>query len=604
MGVCRQARRTTFLRIACEFACTAQGAASIACRSKSPESAKPSAGVTRVSMAMYVLFRGKLPNKRELSRAMAELGFPFAILPGSLERQEGYMPMRLWREESGVEFDVENGRETIEEIAKGIDPRFDRIANFHWSSSDDEMLAAMCGSAALAKLVDGIVVEDQELKRFSPDEAAAFAREHLKSCLKPGETTWRKTRPADFRRYLKPLLRQRSDLVLRGRELFVQPVRHVLRGALLDRTGDRYDFRIQPYLKPLWLGAEEHCFRGNLHPRLWSVWRPDFEPLMIDVLGCDVFAPLGQLTSFTDLAAALPTSLRVSAFVLAGERERAEECLRRVESDDCARGADWRQWVQEQRDLLSRDVQDVCAEYHARESRTVKALKLDSIWQPSPFPVELPSAERERQTGEPPFAIEPWLPRPHGLLAGVPEAPDDVRFAKTQLRRDGNPILVAALAHEQAAERHRNREHYVLAARLPNGQLLLLNRGGHDRNDPFRMYLGPAYADGPEGFDLELYGANFGLHASFSENKAGRTWLQDLKVGEIATNQKIWSWSPFLGKETIWDYRGGTKEVFQKDLTDDTFNQWSFPSPGFGSFGPFVEAALHRLRTAGFGELT
>jgi hypothetical protein len=62
-------------------------------------------------MEVHVLFRGKLPSKPALTRTMRELGFPCAISDkGSLEQQNGYMPMRVRREESGVEFDVFDGR--------------------------------------------------------------------------------------------------------------------------------------------------------------------------------------------------------------------------------------------------------------------------------------------------------------------------------------------------------------------------------------------------------------------------------------------------------------------------------------------------------------
>jgi hypothetical protein len=68
-----------------------------------------------MSAEMHVLFRGKLPDKRALSRAMAELGFPLTIAAGLLERQRGFMPMRLRREETGVEFDVFDDRAAVEE---------------------------------------------------------------------------------------------------------------------------------------------------------------------------------------------------------------------------------------------------------------------------------------------------------------------------------------------------------------------------------------------------------------------------------------------------------------------------------------------------------
>src|SRR5258708_22811997 len=112
-----------------------------------------------MAMEMHVIFRGKLPDKRALSRAMAELGFPLTVTAGSLERQSGFMPMRLRREETGVEFDVFNDRAAVEELGgKDVDPSFERSANFRWGGDEDEMLAGGCAAAALAKLVGGGVL--------------------------------------------------------------------------------------------------------------------------------------------------------------------------------------------------------------------------------------------------------------------------------------------------------------------------------------------------------------------------------------------------------------------------------------------------------------
>jgi hypothetical protein len=160
-----------------------------------------------VSIEMHVFFRGKLPDKKALSRAMAELGFPFTIKAGSLERQRGFMPMRLRREETGVEFDV-FGRDHIEDLAgNDFDPRFERSASFRWGGDEDEMLAGLCAAAALAKLVDGVVLAEHEDKLLSPEEAIALARETLKSVLKTEAKPRARTRPADIKRYLKPLLK-------------------------------------------------------------------------------------------------------------------------------------------------------------------------------------------------------------------------------------------------------------------------------------------------------------------------------------------------------------------------------------------------------------
>jgi hypothetical protein len=85
-----------------------------------------------MSMETHVFFRGKLPTRAALSRAMKELGFPFAITPstGSLERQSGFMPMKRRGEETGVEFDVYNDHSSVEEFADvGVDAGFERRAS-------------------------------------------------------------------------------------------------------------------------------------------------------------------------------------------------------------------------------------------------------------------------------------------------------------------------------------------------------------------------------------------------------------------------------------------------------------------------------------------
>src|SRR4051794_24438560 len=100
---------------------------------------------------------------------MAELGFPLTIAAGSLERQKGFMPMRLRREETGVEFEVHNERARIQEIAGGdFDPSFERCANFRWGGDNYQMLCGLCASVALAKLVSGMVLDGETGELLSP----------------------------------------------------------------------------------------------------------------------------------------------------------------------------------------------------------------------------------------------------------------------------------------------------------------------------------------------------------------------------------------------------------------------------------------------------
>jgi hypothetical protein len=289
-----------------------------------------------MSMEMQVFFCGKLPNKSALQKTLKELGFPLALKPatGSLEKQSGYMPMILGREdETGVEFSVFDGREAVEECATGIDPQFDRVANFRWGGDPTEMLVAFICAAALAKLADGLVFEAEEGKLISIDRATAVARELLATTLneqhRPG------TRPSDIKCYLKPLLAMRSDLVLRGRLLLIRPVRHVIRGAFFDRTSDKYTFQIWRYFAPLY--DERHGVGYSGDSLRMTAWESYFEPLLFDTLERDVFDRVAQMVTLSNFADQIAEQgsfmkARARALILAGERDRAAAWI-----NDCER---------------------------------------------------------------------------------------------------------------------------------------------------------------------------------------------------------------------------------------------------------------------------
>ncbi len=122
-----------------------------------------------MAMEVHVFFRGGLPSQTTLTQAMQELGFPLSIVPSehSLEQHAGYMPMLLRGKKTGVEFDVFAGRMAIEdnigrERMVEIDPGFDRCANFRFVGDWNELLCALCGAAALAKLVNGVVYDEEQ----------------------------------------------------------------------------------------------------------------------------------------------------------------------------------------------------------------------------------------------------------------------------------------------------------------------------------------------------------------------------------------------------------------------------------------------------------
>jgi hypothetical protein len=154
----------------------------------------------------------------------------------------------------------------------------------------------------------------------------------------------------------------------------------------------------------------------------------------------------------------------LATLVLAGELERAADYVDRIQRNDAIRAYE-KASVKAHWERISSDIEALCTEFHAKEAETARALKLEHVWEPSPFPVELPSAERAGRTAEPIFSVTPWVGRPSWLFGEAPEQPGEVRYAKAALYRNGRVLLLVPLTYEQAEQRHRDLEDYVLAVR-------------------------------------------------------------------------------------------------------------------------------------------
>ena len=566
----------------------------------------------------HVLFHGKLPGKAALNRAMKELGFPVAVRPatGSLEGHSGYLPMIVRREESGVEFDVFDGRDAIEELAgKDADPRFQRSGSFRWGGDENEMLAALCAAAALAKLVDGRVLDEAENKLLTVDQAVERARETLKTVLPPQKKPRDElpsTRPADIKRYLKPLLEQRDDLVLVGRHLFIRPVRHLMRGAFFHRTSDKFSFGVFRMVKPLYQPPDSIDYESGGVGGDWRVWQPHFQPLLMTMLAEDAFARVGPITTFNDFAEHLSKNRarsyittdqleRITALQLAGKADRAtayvERLERSVETDrdrDHIR-AHWKQVS---------NVSALCEQLRAKEAATAQAMKLKHIWEPSPFPVELPAAERAK-VAEPEFPALPWVAvATSSLLVRPPEHPGEVRFAKSFTWHNDNLTLVAPLTRAEAEERHREYEEYFLAARLPDGILAIIERDtGWDRLKPGAIaLLRPT-------FRMRLCGPSRDITADVSpgleDARLFRFW--DIHVHDRVSSSLLWNafFNLEHGTFSIEDSRNGeprehTKSAISPALRDAVICQ----TPTFGEYTELCARLRSVLQMTGYGEIT
>lgn len=337
-----------------------------------------------------------------------------------------------------------------------------------------------------------------------------------------------------------------------------------------------------------------------------EVWQPHFLPELFDRLDQDIFGPLGQFAGLADFASDISLNLgrhrcfvktRIEALVLIGERERAEEYLNELEQS----GRHPPRWFDEQRTFLARDLESICAEYHAKEAAKAKALKLEGIWEPSPFPVELPAAERASRTNEKTFVTKPWIERPSWLLQEVPEKPGEICFAKDYFWRNGRVVLQVPLTRDGAEEMHRTRQNYVLTTRLANGNLLIFRHSTrwspHDPVNAQNTYR-------PIDVFLDLYGA-LRLSAWCGESRAHRGFLHLHMINIDDDKEEYSSWQcSFLPKDetekSIHDHRDGKRNYTRTEQTTEERDLINFAIPEFGDFTGLLARIYSIIETEGY----
>jgi hypothetical protein len=544
-----------------------------------------------MSMETRVFLRGKLPSKAALSRAMKELGFPYSLKPatGSLEQQNGFMPMLLRREETGVEFDV-FGRDAVAEFADaGVDASYERVANFRWAGDFQEAVAGMCGAAALAKLVNGVVFDEAENRLLSVEDAVALARKNLESLPPPPKQRSPRGRTL-LKRMLAPLLAKRSDLAVVGDLLVIRPVRHLIRGAQFRWYERQTACSACPFIQPLYQNAlflEDAAFSDGITD-------PDFAPMLFDRLAAEIFEPLGKIATIEDFVESSwgrrlsPYNLFPSILLWRGV-EQTRRDLPEIESLPGFKVAEW------QRAFVGREDAEAFAYYKTWETEAVRALKLKDIWEPTPFPAELPVEERAITSADPTFVPTPWLDFPDTWHQDPPEVCGEVRYAGHWWdHRHGRVRLIRPLTREQAEERHRNREGCVVAARLPEGQLLILYAAWRRVGDARLV-----------DYHLWVYGSQRRyMLAEFREHYEDPGVLK-MTVIHIRKIDNGYGWLSYLdfddNETTIHDDRTDEHRYLCRKMTAAERAAYAFPLPRFDEFAFLWERISQHLDAEGFG---
>jgi hypothetical protein len=334
-----------------------------------------------------------------------------------------------------------------------------------------------------------------------------------------------------------------------------------------------------------------------------EVREPHFEPLLIDSLAEDVFAKLGHIVRLNDFADFPGPTLdrtffmgaNVISLVLSGERDRAAEFVAQYQNDDRHTGAA-KELIRQQWERVSGDIEKVCEEFRAREAATIKALKLEHVWEPSPFPVELPPAERAR-VSEPAFSLRPWMPRPQWLLGEAPVQPGEVRFGKEVHTRNGHELLVVPLTREDAEKRHHASETYATTERLTDASLLVIRRVGGNFEIQGKEYKLPT------GLHIRWINPPYVLQVHPMRDLGDDSMISfwSFSVRDQVARKEIWRSSVRVGETSTHDWRKGEQAYSSRDLTTAEREIARCPMPGFADHTDLVARIRSLVEITGYG---
>ena len=213
--------------------------------------------------------------------------------------------------------------------------------------------------------------------------------------MKPEDAKHPGTRPADLKRYLKPLLKQRSDLVLIGRLLIIRPVR-ILSGAYSSTApATSISLRLLVIVR---LAGGARGPKVFAEARLISASAGYGIPISRPAVSCPGPGRIQQAARISgdladvdrDLGIGIEWKIAgfgatVTALLLAGRRERAKELIDRFEAQPGNKER-WQTWSRNQRALLERDAASLGAEFRAREKKSPRSIDLAMPGSRRPFP--------------------------------------------------------------------------------------------------------------------------------------------------------------------------------------------------------------------------
>jgi hypothetical protein len=216
------------------------------------------------------------------------------------------------------------------------------------------------------------------------------------------------------KRLLIPLIRRNGDLAPYGRWLILKPVRHVLRGILIERTGEASRFRP-------WWAVSHLCDPLDSFPLNWAtmihrggLWQwenPTIQEELFEAIEQQALPTLRAIESLADFVEFASSKERFPLTAFDGYLLRKAGVDAALGNLDSARAIcrelatgrtrwsmplmreDFLRVTETLCPLLeSGDRPAIARLLHEWEAYTIEKLKLQDIWEKTPFPLELESS--------------------------------------------------------------------------------------------------------------------------------------------------------------------------------------------------------------------
>jgi hypothetical protein len=198
---------------------------------------------------------------------------------------------------------------------------------------------------------------------------------------------------------MMPLLERHSDLTLIGRMLVLTPVRNVLRFICIDRRSNPNIFVVDTAITLSFLRLNHWPLSGGrllyVHQRLWDIRDPESIELMRNIIE-EALPELRRINSIDDYVTHRSNdpenswyflrnaSLRAIAALANGDLDHAISFIEEgITSGLLDRKPDY------YNALISHDRAALLRNLKERQAFTIKNLKLEKYWEPTPFPLEL-----------------------------------------------------------------------------------------------------------------------------------------------------------------------------------------------------------------------